>query len=76
MISSIGDALSLVRAERERTVAVPSAELIDQLAAEVRAELIVAGASATAIDVQTRTTSRLCASTRLIQRFTAPPERP
>jgi hypothetical protein len=42
----------LVRAEKERTVASPSAELIDQLAADVRAEVMAAGASPTAIDVR------------------------
>jgi N-methylhydantoinase A len=53
VISSMGDALSLVRAERERTVsrAMSSAE-VDALIAEVEAEALAAGASPTSLQVQ------------------------
>ncbi|MFN2535391.1 MAG: hydantoinase/oxoprolinase family protein [Pseudonocardiaceae bacterium] len=53
VISSMGDALSLVRAERERTVsrATSSAE-VDALIAEVEAEALAAGASPTSLQVQ------------------------
>ena len=44
VISSIGDALSLVRAERERTVAAIDAADLRRLAGEVEAEVLAAGA--------------------------------
>jgi N-methylhydantoinase A len=52
VISSIGDALSLVRAERELTVHNPGAEAIDALIAEVEAEALAAGAAPTSLQVQ------------------------
>jgi N-methylhydantoinase A/oxoprolinase/acetone carboxylase beta subunit len=51
VISSIGDALSLVRAERERTFPTIGPEEIDLLVAEVEAEVLAAGASPASIDV-------------------------
>ena len=51
VISSIGDALSLVRAERERTVARAGPAEIDELVAEVEAEVLAAGASPASLDV-------------------------
>jgi N-methylhydantoinase A len=52
VISSMGDALSLVRAERERTVSRPSPAEVDALIAEVEAEALAAGASPTSLQVQ------------------------
>lgn len=52
VISSIGDALSLVRAERERSVVAPTAADSAALAAEAEAECVAAGASAASIDVR------------------------
>ena len=52
VISSIGDALSLVRAERERTVSSPTPADVEALVAEARAEAVAAGASPTDIDVR------------------------
>jgi N-methylhydantoinase A len=52
VISSIGDALSLLRAERERTVEGSSADLLDELVAEVEAEVVAAGAAPTSIEVR------------------------
>jgi hypothetical protein len=51
IISSIGDALSLLRAERERT-ATASAEVIDAMMAEVEDEVINAGASPGSVEVR------------------------
>ena len=51
VISSIGDALSLVRAERERTFATIGPAEIDELVAEVEAEVLAAGASPASLDV-------------------------
>lgn len=45
VISSIGDALSLIRVERERTVDVLDADLAQRLLAEVETEAVAAGAS-------------------------------
>jgi hypothetical protein len=52
VISSMGDALSLVRAERERTVSRSTSADIDALIAEVEAEALAAGASPTSLQVQ------------------------
>jgi N-methylhydantoinase A/oxoprolinase/acetone carboxylase beta subunit len=52
VISAIGDALSLIRAERERTFASPTPEAIEQLIAEVEAEAINAGAAAASLDTR------------------------
>jgi hypothetical protein len=51
VISSIGDALSLVRAERERTFAAIGPEEIQMLVAEVEAEVLAAGAAPASVDV-------------------------
>jgi hypothetical protein len=52
VISSMGDALSLVRAERERTVARATPAEVDALIAEVEAEALAAGAAPTSLQVQ------------------------
>jgi len=52
VISSMGDALSLVRAERERTVSRASSAEVDALIAEVEAEALAAGASPSSLQVQ------------------------
>jgi hypothetical protein len=52
VISSIGDALSLLRAERERTTPATDAALIDALVAEVEAEITAAGAAPSSIEVR------------------------
>jgi N-methylhydantoinase A len=52
VISSMGDALSLVRAERERTLARATPAEVDTLIAEVEAEALAAGASPTSLQVQ------------------------
>jgi hypothetical protein len=52
VISSIGDALSLVRAARERSVVDPTAEDVDALIAEVELEAISAGAGPATIEVR------------------------
>ncbi|MGZ4681743.1 MAG: hydantoinase/oxoprolinase family protein [Acidimicrobiales bacterium] len=52
VISSLGDALSLVRAERERTVDATGASVVNQLMDEVEAELLGAGAAASTIDIR------------------------
>jgi N-methylhydantoinase A/oxoprolinase/acetone carboxylase beta subunit len=52
VISSIGDALSLVRAARERTIEDPSAAEVDALVAEVEAEAVAAGASPASVEVR------------------------
>ena len=54
VISSIGDALSLVRAERERTFGTTtiSAADVDALVQEVEAEVLSAGAAPASVDVQ------------------------
>ncbi|MGH3820990.1 MAG: hydantoinase/oxoprolinase family protein, partial [Pseudonocardiaceae bacterium] len=52
VISSMGDALSLVRAERERTVSRATPADVDALIAEVEAEALAAGASPTSLQVQ------------------------
>ncbi len=52
VISSIGDALSLIRVEKERTVSVLDAEVTRALLAEVEAEAIAAGANANSLDVR------------------------
>ena len=51
VISSIGDALSLVRAERERTFETVGPAEIDALVEEVEAEVLAAGASPASLDV-------------------------
>ncbi|MFM7534617.1 MAG: hydantoinase/oxoprolinase family protein, partial [Acidimicrobiales bacterium] len=52
VISSIGDALSHVRAEKERTVDVVSAAVVRELAAEVEAEALAAGVAPATLEVQ------------------------
>jgi hypothetical protein len=52
IISSIGDALSLIRAERERTVATADAATIDQMMVDVEAEVVAAGASPASVEVR------------------------
>jgi N-methylhydantoinase A/oxoprolinase/acetone carboxylase beta subunit len=52
VISAIGDALSLVRAERERTFQEPTAAETEALIAEVEGEALRAGASAASLDVR------------------------
>ncbi|HKR50434.1 MAG TPA: hypothetical protein VJT72_12835, partial [Pseudonocardiaceae bacterium] len=52
VISSMGDALSLVRAERERTVSASTPADIDALIAEVESEALAAGAAPTSLQVQ------------------------
>lgn len=52
VISAIGDALSLIRAEREHTVPNPTPTDIQRLIGEVEAEAIAAGAAAASLDVR------------------------
>jgi N-methylhydantoinase A/oxoprolinase/acetone carboxylase beta subunit len=52
VISAIGDALSLIRAERERTFDETSAAATEALIAEVEAEAMRAGAAASTLDVR------------------------
>lgn len=52
IISSIGDALSLIRVEKERTVAATNADLIRQLLAEVEEEALASGASRASLDLR------------------------
>ena len=52
VISAIGDALSLIRVERERTFNAPTAADTQALIAEMEAEAIRAGAGATTLDVR------------------------
>ena len=52
VISSVGDALSLLRAERERTVSVVGPEVLRELARDVEAELLASGASPASIEVR------------------------
>jgi len=52
VISSIGDALSLVRAEREQTADASDAALIERLVAEVEQEVTAAGAAPMSIEVR------------------------
>lgn len=52
VISSIGDALSLVRAARERSVVDPTAADVDALVAEVELEAISAGAGPATLEVR------------------------
>ncbi len=52
VISSIGDALSLLRAERERTVEVADAATIEAMMDDVEAEVVAAGASPASVEVR------------------------
>ena len=52
IISSIGDALSLLRAERERTVEVVDDTVLAAMMAEVEAEVVAAGASPGSVEVR------------------------
>jgi hypothetical protein len=52
VISSIGDALSLVRVERERSIVSPRAEDSAALAAEAEEACVAAGASPPSVDVR------------------------
>jgi N-methylhydantoinase A/oxoprolinase/acetone carboxylase beta subunit len=67
VISAVGDALSLVRAERERSVTEATATIREALAAEAEAECIAAGADPASLDVRVeldddRTTLRAVAT--------------
>lgn len=52
IISSIGDALSMVRAERERTVSVLTAEVVRQLSDDAESEALAAGAAPGSVEVR------------------------
>src|SRR5439155_5752077 len=52
VISSVGDALSLVRVERERTFASAEGADVASLVADVEAEAVAAGAAPASLDVQ------------------------
>ena len=52
VISSIGDALSLLRAERERTVENADAATIEAMMDDVEAEVVAAGASPASVEVR------------------------
>jgi len=52
VISAIGDALSLVRCERERTFTEPTAGDTERLIAEAEAEALAAGAGAASLEVR------------------------
>lgn len=52
VISSIGDALSLLRAERERTVSATDATLVAALVADVENEVLAAGAAPGSVEVR------------------------
>ena len=52
VISSLGDALSLLRAERERTVSTVESDSLRELARAVEAELLAAGAAPGSIEVR------------------------
>ncbi len=52
VISSIGDALSLIRAERERTIAIADADVLEEMMADVEAEVVAAGASPASVEVR------------------------
>ena len=52
IISSIGDALSMVRAERERTVSVLTGEIVRQLSEEAENEALAAGAAPGTVEVR------------------------
>ncbi len=52
VISSIGDALSLVRAERERSLESPTPADFDALVAEVEQEAVASGAAPASLDVR------------------------
>ena len=52
VISSIGDALSLIRAERERTVTSADSATLEAMMADVEAEVVAAGASPASVEVR------------------------
>lgn len=52
IISSIGDALSMVRAERERTVSTLTADIVRQLSDEAENEALAAGAAPGSVEVR------------------------
>lgn len=52
IISSIGDALSMVRAERERTVNSLTADIVRQLSDEAEGEALAAGAAPGSVEVR------------------------
>ena len=52
VISSIGDALSLLRAERERTMPTVSPDAVEALISDVQAEVLNAGANPTTVEVR------------------------
>ncbi|MEP7202936.1 MAG: hydantoinase/oxoprolinase family protein, partial [Ilumatobacteraceae bacterium] len=52
IISSIGDALSMVRAERERTVSSLTADVVRQLSDEAESEALAAGAAPGSVEVR------------------------
>ena len=81
VISSIGDAMSLVRATHERTMADPSAESVDALVEEVEREAVEAGAAPASLDVEVeyvadRKALRATASGSLGLSIEARPDRP
>lgn len=52
VISALGDALSLIRTEHERTLIAPTPEDIAELVADAELEAIAAGAAAASLEVQ------------------------
>jgi N-methylhydantoinase A len=52
IISSIGDALSLLRAERERTADASDTSVIESMMEEVEREIVAAGASPASVEVR------------------------
>lgn len=52
VISAVGDALSLIRCEHERTLVDPTPAAVAELVADAEAEAIAAGASAASLEVQ------------------------
>ncbi|MFN8052418.1 MAG: hydantoinase/oxoprolinase family protein [Acidimicrobiales bacterium] len=57
VISSVGDALSLIRVEHERTIRSPTAEEIEGLVALAREDALAAGAAGDSLDVRFETDS-------------------
>ncbi len=81
VISSIGDAMSLVRATREQTMADPTAHAVDALVEAVEQEAVDAGASPASLDVEVeyvadRKALRATASGALGLHVEARPDRP
>jgi N-methylhydantoinase A len=81
VISSIGDAMSLVRATREKTMPQPTAESVDALIDDVEREAVDAGAAPASLDVEVeyvadRKALRATASGALGLNVEARPDRP